>query len=245
MAAGFGILVSLIGLSALATDLDGYDGSNNGGSQQQQQQPPQQQFPPSPQPSYSGYPLPSPQPSCSTYPSPSPSSSPSPVAEERIVYFANLYPMNGSDVSGRVGIVVDGGSVGISLQAFGLAARQSHGQYLSSSTSCSTEQESSSHTAATSSNVYSGANATTFALQLPSGSFPVSSAFGNLTYVQSFPESSVIDAMGSSQIGIQQAGAGRTANSSSNSLGLDGKTVEIGGVDSRPIACGQLYRSLQ
>jgi hypothetical protein len=215
--------VSLAGPDSGSPDLGGYDGS---GQSSQQQQPPswQQQQQPEPQQQSSPSPLPSPG------PSPTPSSSPSSGAARRTLYLANLLSVDGSDVSGRVGVVVDGGSVGFSLQASGLAPGQLHSQYLSSGT-CSDNSGS----------LDSGQSATqsspNFQLTLPTGAFPLSSRYGNLTYIQSFSESSVASALPSGN------STGNSSSAENGGIDLNGKIVVILNQQMVPLACGNLYRT--
>jgi hypothetical protein len=187
--ASLSTIASSMGMAPAAPDLGGTSGGGDQGSQQQQQAPPQPQQQSSPSPLPSGVP-------------------------GRTLYLGNLTPVNGSGVIGRVGIVVDGGSVGFSLQASGLAPSQSHPQYLSSDNSCFNPSNSSQD----------------FSMVLPSGSFPLSSRNGNLTYIQSFPEASVTGTITSS-IGDD------------NGIDLNGKVVEIVSEKAIPLACGRLYRS--
>jgi hypothetical protein len=202
------VLVSLstigssMGMAPVAPDLGGTSGGGDQGPQQQQQS--------------------SPSPSPSSVPSGSPSPEPSSVSE-RTLYLGNLIPVNGSSVSGRVGVVVDGGSVGFSVQASGLAPSQSHPQYLSSDNSCFNYSGGDGQNPAQVSPPNSSQD---FFMSLPSGSFPLSSRSGNLTYIQSFPESSVTSTI-----------------TSSSSSDLNGKVVEIMSENSTPLACGKLYRS--
>jgi len=191
------LLVSLVGLGG--TD----DGSGGGSQQQQQQQPPSQQQQQQPQQQ------------SSPVPSPSPSSSGVVVkTEQRALYFASLSPLNGSDVTGHAGVVVDGDSVGVSLQASGLAPNQMHPQYLNPEAPCPEEANSSNTSLDPSASLG-------FPLSLANqkGSFPLSSTNGNLTYIQSFPENAI-----------------------SNALDLSEDVIEILSVNSQPLACGKLYR---
>ena len=121
--------------------------------------------------------------------------------------------MNGSDVTGHAGVVVDGDSVGVSLQASGLAPDQLHPQYLNAEAPCPDE--------ANRSNTSDSSGSLGFPLSLANqrGSFPLSSTNGNLTYIQSFPENAI-----------------------SNALDLSDDVIEILSVNSLPLACGKLYR---
>jgi hypothetical protein len=189
------VLVSWVGLGGTGGGSDsGSDGNDDGSQQQQQQQQqPQQQSSPSPSPS-----------------------SVAGKSDQRAVYFARLDSLNGSDVTGHVGVVVDGNSVGFSLQAFGLDPELMHSQYLRSSTSCSSESNNSEKS-----------NISGFALSL-NGAFPEPSQDGVLTYIQSFSEGSVIAAVSSGGTG---------------SVDLGGDVIEIFSSTFQPLACGKLYRS--
>jgi hypothetical protein len=122
--------------------------------------------------------------------------------------------LNGSDVTGHAGVVVDGDSVGVSLQASGLAANRAHPQYLNPEALCLGEANSSN-----TSLDHSGSLGFPLSLANQKGSFPLSSTNGNLTYIQSFPEGAV-----------------------SNALDLSGDVIEILSANSQPLACGKLYR---
>ncbi|OFZ56533.1 MAG: hypothetical protein A2428_15220 [Bdellovibrionales bacterium RIFOXYC1_FULL_54_43] len=211
-------LLAAVGITALAQD-------DSGGMPQ-----------PGASPSASASPAASPAASPSAQPSPSPT-----LATQRQVFIAQLNGVNGSGASGTARIVVDGETMGIQIEASGLAPGVMHEQHIHGGSQCpgfSADQNGDGFVDSREAEPIAGPIVFPLSLDLPrqtgtaengaagqAGNFPIASATGTVNYIQASPLSAILNAL--SQPGAAGASPSPTATATPGESPSPTGTLEI------------------